>query len=665
MRKTVLKVLLGTTILSGVASANLVLNDKEVKFSKKLSLQKIMTLSNDNSNISIIIKVSKPLSDEDKDNLYKNGAKAITYAGELSYYMICSEDSVEDIADSIKSYEGIALLESSYKLEKALQNISFNDEVEVNIGFLSYVDEVKFQTILNNNSIEAKIIEVNSQLKNAKVKVSGFDLEKLSKLNEVMYISKSYKIGLIKPFSTDIGTMDSAINQDTRADQVQAGAYDLDGVNVKVGIVDVGQIRGSHREFKAPSISRVINRVSGADIALHSTHVAGIFGADGDDAQSKGMATSSKIYSYSFTNVSFANSLVTMYNNDRILLSNHSYGYTDKVNLASYDSDARGEDSAVYSNPYLNVFMAAGNDKGSSGYPSTGIIKGPANAKNILTIGALNSTSSDTAYYSSMGPVFDGRIKPDLCVRGSSIRSTSSSSDNSYLYLSGTSMATPAAAGAAALVIQEYKNITGGDIRHDMLKSILINTAIDKSTIGPDIYAGYGMIDVKSAVDTVKSLNNNSLIKLKFDDVSNQATKSYSFNMSSNGDFKATISWVDVAGNSASGKSLVNDLDIYLLSDNGTKYYPYSLNKSNPTAVAFNDRANRVDNIEQIEISNLPAGDYTLVVNGYNVTTSTQNFAIAANIDMFSNRDTDTHQITKKQVIATNNFAKVMLESIY
>jgi len=660
MKRLVTKVILGTTLLSGVASASLVLNDTKVNFSKKLSMQKIMTLSNENLEISVIVKVSQPLTTEDEDRLYKNGVKAITYAGDLSYYINCSEDLVDMVIHSTKNFEGIAILQSSHKLEKSLRNINLNDEVEVNIGFLSYVDSQIFQTLLNNNTIEAKIIEVNTQLKNAKVKVSGLDLEKLTKLNEIMYISKSHKIGLIKPFSAEITTTDTYTNQDTRVDQVQGGAYNLDGVNVKVGIVDIGKIRATHQEFKATTISRVIDRVSGADIASHSTHVGGIFGADGDDEYSKGVAVSSKIYSYSFSNVAFANSLISMYNNDKILLSNHSYGYTDKVNLASYDSDARGEDSAVYGNPYLNVFMAAGNDRGANGYPSTGIIKGPANAKNIFTIGALNYNSTNIAYYSSMGPVFDGRIKPDLCVRGTSVKSTSSSSDSSYTYMSGTSMATPAAAGMAALVMQEYKDITGGNsIRHDVLKSVLLNTAVDKGEVGPDIYTGYGMIDVKSAVDTVKSLKTNSPL-VTISTVSNGATKSYSFTTSSDGKFKATISWVDVAGNSAADKSLVNDLDMYVVAQNGDKYYPYSLDNANPTAVAFSDRANRVDNSEQVEISNLPSGDYTLVVEGHNVTTSTQDFAIATNVNVFSNSNIDL-----KQKMTVNNFAKVMLESIY
>lgn len=671
MKRLVTKVILGTTLLSGVASANLVLNDTKVKFSKKLSLQKLMTLSNDNSNISIIIKVSKPLSEKNKDRLYKNGAKSIAYAGELSYYISCSEDSVDSIVDSTKNYEGIAILESNHKLEKNLQNISLNDELEVNIGFISYVDSQKFQTMLNSHGIEAKTLEVNSQLKNAKVRVSRVNLQKLAKLNEVMYISKAHKIGLIKSFSAEISGKDYYTNEDMRADQLQSGAYNLDGVNVKVGIVDQGQIRASHQEFKTGTISRVINRVSSGGVSAHSTHVGGIFGADGKDINgnattAEGVATSSKIYSYGFLDVSFANAVISMYNNDKILLSNHSYGYTDKANLGSYDSDARAQDIAVSSNPYLNIFMAAGNDAGTSGYPSTGITKGPTNSKNIFTIGALSWDSSERAYYSSMGPVFDGRIKPDLSARGSSIKSASNGADTTYRYESGTSMAAPAAAGVAALIMQEYKNITGGaNLRHDMLKAVMVNTAIDKGVSGPDIYTGYGMIDAKGSVNAVRSLNNDSLIKLKFDTVSNLATKSYALSMDNSGAFKATISWVDVAGNSASGKSLVNDLDIHLLSSNGVKYYPYSLDKSNPTAVAFNDRVNTVDNIEKIEVKNLPSGDYTLVVNGSTITTSTQDFAIATNVDMFSNSNIDTHYIEKKEVMAVNNFAKVMLESIY
>jgi subtilisin family serine protease len=654
MRKSILKVTASAVLANMLAISSmkaLVLNDYEVKFSKRLSLQQIMSVSNGSRYIPLIIKVTNPISLENEDLLYKNGAKSIDYAGDLSYYIRCSESSIDNLLELVENFAGVALFKSEYKLENSLKKINLNDEIEINVDFLGYIDRLKFEYILKQAGIEASVLTLNGEYKNAKVKILGIYLYKLAALNEIMYISKSHKIGPIEPFSSDISTSDKYTAEDMRVDEIRGGVYNLDGLNVKIGIVDVSKIRGTHQEFKHGKVSRVVDRVSSSDLSLHSTHVGGIFGADGDDEYAKGIASSSKIYSYSFSDFSFANSLSNMYSLDNILLSNHSYGYTDMVNLGLYDSDARAQDTLISSNPYINVFMAAGNDGGANGYPLTGAIKGPANAKNIFTIGALDYSSNAVASYSSMGPVQDGRIKPDLAVRGSGIKSTSSASDTGYRYMSGTSMATPSAAGGAALVIQEYKNITNLDMRHDILKSVLINTAVDIGGDGPDIYSGYGMIDVKSAVDAVKTLKSSSSL-IKEDSITNGSVKRYGFYFDG-GKFKATISWVDPAG-----ETLVNDLDIKLVSvDSGREYFPYSLGSDNKVK---NSGVNSVDNIEQIEVSDLDEGSYILQVNGKRVITGRQDFAVVTNSSTFSSSGIDI-----KQEIGINNFARVMLDSIY
>ena len=667
MKRSIIKVVLSTALLTSVGfSSDLVLSGAKVKFAKKLSLHQLNSSSIEQSDVTVIIHTEKSLSKDDMDRLYKNGAKAVEYAGINSYYLVGSVDSIEEIVENSKSIKGVALLKPEYKIKSDLKNISINDEVKVKLTFLKDIDKASLEKLLNQNGVDYKDLKQNHDFAMAELTIYGIDIERVASIALVKEIGKFHKIGLIKPFSTKISAKDLDTANTTHASNLWNNNTGLDGLNIPVAIVDEGRVLTSHTEFKVGQATRIRDKVANGSLSLHSTHVAGIIGARGYNHDAKGMAESTQIFSFCYQDYYFASSISSLASRFNILVSNHSYGFTDKSDLGVYNSDAASEDSVVYNNPYINVFMAAGNDRSFDGYADTGIIKGAANAKNIFTIGALNSSSSDVAYYSSTGPVNDYRIKPDLCIKGSSVFSTSSS--GGYAYMTGTSMATPAATGLATLVMQEYKDITdcgqgvGCDMRHDLLKAILINTAIDKNNPGPDVYTGYGMINVEEAVNDVKTIE-NSMKKIKLDKVGRNAIKEYKFSINSNTDFDTTVSWVDPAGNSAnSGKTLVNDIDMYLVNtDNNKKYYPYLLNKSDVTANAIKG-VNDVDTTEKIEVKNLPAGNYKLVVDASKIQTNKQDFAIASNKAIFNTFSSSIGLKTKMEV---NNFAKVILESIY
>ena len=98
----------------------------------------------------------------------------------------------------------------------------------------------------------------------------------------------------------------------------------------------------------------------------------------------------------------------------------------------------------------------------------------------ILTVGACDklnpanaAAGEPIADISGAGPTRDGRIKPELCAVGSNVISTASDLASGYVSKSGTSMATPMAAGSVALLFHELHGNLGLNPNQDTIKALL------------------------------------------------------------------------------------------------------------------------------------------------------------------------------------------------
>ncbi len=617
---------------------------------------------------TVIVKVNVPFSKDDKNFLYENGVYSVVYAGDMSYYLYGDSSVLNDAKSLNNKIIGLAPMKSEYKITKesqkniGLKSYAYSESLNLNLLLLQEMDKEELEGYFEKFDIKADVLKATKSIRLAKIRIISDDFDKLKSLPIIQYIENSKILANNDTFKASNTSIRELKNIDTAKYAKVIDLWNresLSGLGMKIGIVDGGQVRSTHQEFNKNGYSRVIVKDQNSEISQHGTHVAGTIGARGVKESAKGMAYNSTIYSYSFNNDNFAEASLRMSNEDGVLFSNHSYGYTDKIELATYDAIAATQDRVIVNNPFINMFEAAGNDGADKSYPHLGIIKGPGNSKNIFTVGALNTSAKSVADFSSKGPVKDGRIKPDFCTRGAYVYSTGGDSDSDYLWMSGTSMASPSSAGIGLLVAQEYQRVTDGyDIRHDVLKSVLVNTSVDIERKGPDYESGFGKVDAFRAVEVVKSLSTNYPL-IHIDNISNAQTKVFSFNMSKSGTFKSTISWVDPEANPASTKTLVNDLDMWLEDSYGKKYYSYTLDKDHPYDIAKQNRFNRVDNVEQVEVKNLPAGEYKLVVKGYQIVTSAQDFTIASNvcISKNSNMNIPTNSNIK-------NYMKVIQNSI-
>ena len=158
----------------------------------------------------------------------------------------------------------------------------------------------------------------------------------------------------------------------------------------------------------------------------------------------------------------------------------HFDGHTAPMTIGAEIAASRG----------MICINAAGNNGG--GTCTLGI---PGDAEHILTIGAVNS-SGNRADFSSVGPTYDGRIKPDVMAMGESsyVASGYSAWDGEYYNGSGTSFATPILAGAVAC-LRQARPYASVQAICDAIRSC--SDRVDN----PDSYYGYGIPDFSQAME--------------------------------------------------------------------------------------------------------------------------------------------------------------------
>ncbi len=450
-----------------------------------------------------------------------------------------------------------------------------------------------------------------------------------------------------------------------------------DSITNRIGVWDESSPRLTHKEFAG----RLTLKDNASKVVDHPTHVAGIIMGKGVNPLAKGMAYGIKgAYAYDWNNdeAEMANAAAT-----GLLISNHSYGTVagwdynndssrwefngrwnekEDYKFGLYESGAQTFDSIAYNAPYYLIVKSAGNNRSSTGPAvgitywrrdqngklynagtrpdslssnnSFGILPTEANAKNILTVGAIGQINagyqkpSDAVItsFSSWGPTDDGRIKPDIVTDGLSVYSSMSTNDSSYAYLSGTSMASPGAAGSLLLLQELSQRLSPNKfIRSATVKGLAIHTANEAGAAqGPDYKYGWGVLNTAEAATVLSNAlsSNNSATSSDLvyeNNLQNGQTANYTVIASGLKPLKATLVWTDVKGGSTNTLNdttaqLVNDLDLVI--KKGTdNYYPWILNRIVPDNPATRG-INNVDNVEKVELDSALIGNtYTITIN--------------------------------------------------
>jgi subtilisin family serine protease len=249
------------------------------------------------------------------------------------------------------------------------------------------------------------------------------------------------------------------------------GTYNYDSIasNVHAYVIDTG-LRASHQEFEnriGNGFTITNDGLGTGDCNGHGTHVAGTIGSH-TWGLAKGLTLHPVRIGGCGSGLDFADVIKGVdwvaANHIKPAVANMSLGGPISVTL----------DSAVNNliSAGVTVVVAAGNAAVDACQTS------PANVTNAITVGATDQNDARSIFGSGQSSNFGNCL--DLFAPGSSITSVGIASDNATKILSGTSMASPHVAGAAALYLANNPSATPAQVA-----SALINNATPNKVTNP------------------------------------------------------------------------------------------------------------------------------------------------------------------------------------
>jgi Subtilase family/Secretion system C-terminal sorting domain len=360
--------------------------------------------------------------------------------------------------------------------------------------------------------------------------------------------------------------------------------------------------------------------IASAELDNHATVIATLAGGAGNSFYSgKGLAWKCRFYSSTYSNLFPDDGNVLLQNN--VTVQNHSYG---TIIQNFYGAETVAYDAQTFQNKnLLHIFSSGNKGQEANTQGNYANINGFANltgnfkmAKNIMTVAATD-TAGVIAPFSSAGPLYDGRMAPQIAALGPN----------------GTSDAAALVSGAAAIIQQVYKDSNNVLPTAATVKAILYNSADDVATKGIDYKSGFGALNIFKAIKIIEQhkYENNQLAQNE-SWIKNITIPAQAANL------KITLCWTDTAALLQNNKALVNDMDIELTeTSTGVKYFPWVLSSfSNIDSLKLLAKRKRdsLNTAEQVSIDFPSAGQYQIKIIGKQIqTTNKQAFSIAYSWD--------------------------------
>ncbi|MFD8689707.1 S8 family serine peptidase [Streptomyces sp. NPDC059651] len=279
----------------------------------------------------------------------------------------------------------------------------------------------------------------------------------------------------------------------------EAWAAGYDGKGTKVAVLDTG-VDAGHPDLvdRVAASENFTDSKDTDDRVGHGTHTASTVGGSGaaSDGRKKGVAPGASLLVGKVLNDQG-------YGLDSWIIAGMQWAVDQKADVVSMSlgnptigdcDDPMAQATAELSKNTHTLFVIAAGNAG----PSTQTVSSPGCVPGVLTVGAVDRDDT-TALFSSRGPVaVTHTLKPEIAAPGVDISAASAGGRGVYAYrtMSGTSMATPHVAGAAAVVRQAHP-----DWSAQRIKAALVSSARTGGKVAGADETGGGVLDVFGAVN--------------------------------------------------------------------------------------------------------------------------------------------------------------------